>query len=114
MTRTAPETPTVILLLQMALVPISSLSKTSPGCLAATSISSAAFPALIFPPPEEGSASFTSRADVEGYILAGQDTGAGRYVANRKPGSRPTVALSGEAAPFDPAAYARSLAKDKA
>lgn len=66
------------------------------------------------PASRRGQRLIYSRADVEGYILAGQDTGAGRYVANRKPGSRPTVALSGEAAPFDPAAYARSLAKDKA
>ena len=58
-----------------------------------------------------------ARADVEAYILAGRDAGTDRYVTERKPSKRGAGATVSpdEAAPvaFDPAAFARSLAKDK-
>lgn len=65
------------------------------------------------PASHRGQRLIYGRADVEAYIQAGRDTGTARYVADRKSGFRATVALSGEAAPFDAAAYARSLTKGK-
>lgn len=57
-----------------------------------------------------------AREGVENYLRSRRDAGAGRYVADRAPHkSRATVSPSSDSTPatFDPAAYARSLAKDK-
>lgn len=70
-------------------------------------------PRFELPASRRGQRLIYSRADIEAYILAGRDTGTARYVTDRKSSSRATVALPGEAAPFDIAAYARSRAKGK-
>lgn len=68
------------------------------------------------PASKRGQRRMYARADVEAYILAGRDSGTARYVPERKPGKRGACATvsTDEAAPvaFDPAAFARSLAKE--
>ena len=56
-----------------------------------------------------------AREDVENYIRSRRDTGTARYVAERAPGKRSATVSPDDAAPvaFDPAAFARSLTKDK-
>lgn len=69
------------------------------------------------PASKRGQRRIYARADVEAYILAGRDSGTARYVSERKPGKRgasATVSPDTTApVPFDPAAFARSLTKDK-
>ena len=72
-------------------------------------------PRAELPASKRGQRRIYSRADVEAYILAGRDTGAARYVADRAPGKRGATVSPDAAAPagFDPRAEVRRLLKGK-
>lgn len=72
-------------------------------------------PRVYLPASRAGQRLIYAREDVEKYIGSRRDAGTARYVADRAPSKRGATVASGDAAPvaFDPAAFARSLAKDK-
>lgn len=72
-------------------------------------------PRADLPASRAGQRLIYAREDVEEYLGSRRDTGTARYVAERAPSKRGATVASGDGAPvaFDPASFARSLAKDK-